>query len=77
MTERRPDLDPDVQLEEELVRERPVPRAAFRGGLGRHLAERDPGYGPRPANLWALVTGYTLAGLLLILVGLLVASGAL
>jgi hypothetical protein len=45
---------------------RPVPAAGFRGALGRHLAERDPGYGPRPARLRALVAGYLGAGGLLI-----------
>jgi hypothetical protein len=45
---------------------RPVPAAAFRGRLGRHLAERDPGYGPRPERLRMIVTGYVGAGGLLI-----------
>jgi len=45
---------------------RPVPPAAFRGRLGRHLAERDPGYGPRPERLRMIVAGYVGAGGLLI-----------
>ena len=77
MTEQGHGLDRDLQLEAELARKRPVPRAAFRGALARHLADRDPGYGPRPANLRALIAGCTLAGLLLILLGLLVATGTL
>jgi len=51
---------------------RPVPPAAFRGRLGRHLAERDPGYGPRPERLRLIVAGYLGAGgLLITLAGLL------
>jgi hypothetical protein len=51
---------------------RPVPAAAFRGRLGRQLAERDPGYGPRPERLRLIVAGYMGAGgLLIALAGLL------
>jgi hypothetical protein len=50
---------------------RPVPGAAFRGALGRRLAERDPGYGPRPDRLRLIVAGYIGAG------GLLIALAAL
>ena len=77
MTEPGPEHERDFPLEAELLRERPVPRVSFRGALGRYLADRDPGYGPRPANLRALVAAYVLVGLLLMLVGLLVASGTL
>jgi hypothetical protein len=45
---------------------RPVPGAGFRGALGRHLAENDLGYGPRPERLRLIVTGYLGAGGLLI-----------
>ena len=45
---------------------RPVPAAAFRGSLRRHLAERDPGYGPRPERLRMIVAGYVGAGGVLI-----------
>lgn len=45
---------------------RPVPAAAFRGRLGRHLAERDPGYGPRPERLRMIVACYIAAGGVLI-----------
>lgn len=51
---------------------RPVPGAAFRGRLGRHLAERDPGYGPRPERLRTIVACYVGAGgVLIALAGLL------
>lgn len=51
---------------------RPVPAAAFRGRLGRHLADTDPGYGPRPERLRLIVAGYLGAGgLLIALAGLL------
>jgi hypothetical protein len=51
---------------------RPVPAAAFRGRLGRHLAERDPGYGPRPERLRMIVACYVGAGgVLIALAGLL------
>ena len=50
---------------------RPVPGAGFRGALGRHLAEHDLGYGPRPERLRLMVAGYLGAG------GLLIALAAL
>lgn len=51
---------------------RPLPAAAFRGRLGRHLADHDPGYGPRPERLRLIVAGYVGAGgLLIALAGLL------
>jgi hypothetical protein len=60
-----------------LDRERPVPGAAFRGALGRALAARDPGYGPRPQNLWRMVAGCVAGGGLLLALGGLQAAGAL
>lgn len=61
------DLDEfDQELESCLRIARPVPPAAFRGRLGRHLAERDPGYGPRPERLRLIAVGYLGAGGLLI-----------
>jgi hypothetical protein len=70
-----PDLDPaDPHLAMHLTLARPVPRAGFRGRLGRHLAGRDPGYGPRPERLRLMVAGYLgTGGLLIVLVGLGVA----
>jgi hypothetical protein len=50
---------------------RPVPGAAFRGALGRSLAARDPGYGPRPERLRLIAASYIGAG------GLLIALAAL
>ncbi len=76
---RQPDeLDPEERwIDERLNRERPVPPAAFRGALGRYVAASDPGFGPRPARLWAMVAAYALTAALLILLGLLQATGAL
>jgi hypothetical protein len=54
------------ELADQLRIARPVPPAAFRGRLGRHLAEHDPGYGPRPERLRLIVAGYIGAGGLLI-----------
>jgi hypothetical protein len=67
------ELDPaEQQVAEGLTIARPVPRAAFRGRLGRHLAERDPGYGPRPERLRTIVACYVGAGgVLIALAGLL------
>lgn len=62
---------PEHDLADRLRFARPVPGAAFRGALGRRLAERDPGYGPRPERLRLIVAGYIGAG------GLLIALAAL
>jgi hypothetical protein len=56
----------EQELADQLRIERPVPPAAFRGRLGRHLDGRDPGYGPRPERLRLIVAGYLGAGGLLI-----------
>ena len=68
-----PDHDLDQPLAEELARGRPTPRGSFRGALGRYLTAADPGYGPRPARLRAVVAAYVFAGLVLILGGLVIA----
>lgn len=68
---------PDPELEDRLARERPVPLAAFRGALGRYLVARDPGYGPRPPQLRAMIAAYVASGLLLMLAGTLQATGVL
>jgi hypothetical protein len=61
------DLDAaDLDLADRLRIARPVPPAGFRGKLGRRLAERDPGYGPRPERLRLMVAGYIGAGGVLI-----------
>jgi hypothetical protein len=79
MTTRNGDTDGfDVQeqdLAARLEEQRPAPRAAFRGALGRYLAAHDPGYGPRPEGLRLMVTRYAGAGAFLIALGLLVAIG--
>jgi hypothetical protein len=56
----------EQELSERLRIARPVPSAGFRGALGRRLAERDSGYGPRPERLRLMVAGYLGAGGLLI-----------
>jgi hypothetical protein len=61
----------DRELAEELRIARPVPGVGFRGRLYRHLADHDPGYGPRPERLRLLVAGYIGAG------GVLIALAAL
>ena len=73
-----PELEPpELELAERLAADRPVPAAEFRGVLGRHLAARDPGYGPRPAHLHAAVWMSLAAGCVLAALGALVAVGAL
>ena len=64
------------ELGDRLSRQRPVPAAGFRGALGRYLAARDPGYGPRPRRLRLIVITCLAAGLLLIGVAALLAVGA-
>ncbi|MGB0092947.1 MAG: hypothetical protein WBP81_10505 [Solirubrobacteraceae bacterium] len=71
-----PEIDPtDRPLAERLDRERPVPVASFRGSLRRYLVEHDPGYGPRPERLRAMVTGYLVGGGVLLALGALYAVG--
>jgi hypothetical protein len=75
----RADLEPDapddlIWLAERLGRERPVPSAAFRGGLRRRLlAGETPGL--RPARLRLLIAGYATVGSLLLLLGAISAAG--
>jgi hypothetical protein len=72
MTEDPTALDsPEQDLADRLRIGRPVPGAGFRGALGRRLAARDPGYGPRPERLRLIAAGYIGAG------GLLIALAAL
>ena len=56
----------DQHLSDRLRMARPVPPAGFRGRLGRHLDQQDPGYSSRPARLRLIVAGYLGAGGLLI-----------
>ena len=58
----------DPELSDRLRMGRPVPPAGFRGRLGRHLEQQDPGYSSRPARLRLIVAGYLGAGGLLIAV---------
>jgi hypothetical protein len=72
------ELDPvDREVAEGLERERPVPAAGFRGALARYLAAADPGFGPRPERLTLMVAAWLLVGLLLMVLGLLQATGSL
>ncbi len=76
------DLDPDLgaperELGDRLEQHRPVPGAGFRGALGRRLAVRDPGYGPRPEQLVPIAGACMGGGLLLIGLAALSATGSL
>jgi len=68
---------PERTLGERLEAGRPLPAAGFRGALGRHLAARDPGYGPRPARLRLITSAYLGASAVLLTLGALQATGAL
>ena len=77
-----PDFDSELspgeaELGQRLQRDRPVPSPAFRGALGRRLARRDPGFGPRPPWLVPVATTCFGGGLVLILLSALGATGAL
>lgn len=74
-----PDFDSDLspgqrELGEQLQSSRPVPSAGFRGALGRRLAERDPGYGPRPDWLVPVASASFGGGLVLIGLAALIAG---
>jgi hypothetical protein len=76
----RDDLEPGsgedlVALGNRLLDARPVPRAAFRGDLGRHLAARSARRRLGTAQLRALIAANGVAGLLLLLVGAVSAAG--
>ena len=76
----RRDLEPDsgedlVALGNRLLDARPVPRAAFRGDLGRRLAASSGHRGLGGAQLRALIAANGLAGLLLLVVGAVSAAG--
>ncbi len=66
----------DSELADQLLRDRPVPGAHFRGALGRHLTRLDPGYGPRPTWLRGAVLALVASGLaVLAMAGLLFVGG--
>ena len=76
----RSDLEPDsgedlVALGNRLLDSRPVPRAAFRGDLGRHLAARSARRRLGGGQLRALIAANAMAGLLLLVVGAFSAAG--
>jgi hypothetical protein len=72
------ELDPpERDLAVRLTDQRPVPGAEFRGILGRHLAARDPGYGPRPGRLRTSVGLYLGAGVGIVVLGALQGMGVL
>jgi hypothetical protein len=72
------ELSPEEeQLAERLSAHRPVPAGGFRGELGRLLAVRDPGYGPRPERLRLIVGCYLGAAIALVALGWLTGVGVL
>lgn len=71
MTDRDP-YEHDV-VARRLEAERPIPGAAFRGDLRRHLVARTPP--ARPARLRLLVAGQLAGGLLLLAVAAVGAVG--
>lgn len=72
------ELEPqDRELGELLQAGRPAAGAGFRGALGRHLAQRDPGYGPRPGRLRTISAAYLGVGLAMMTLGALQAIGVL
>jgi hypothetical protein len=73
-----PALDPQVQMVAEMLEGvRPNPRPGFRGALARRLAERDPGWGPRPEHLWPQAFGLIIVGVVLLLTGALISAGGI
>ncbi len=64
-----------MRLAERLQHERPLPAAAFRGALGRHLATRAGAQPQRPRRLGALIAGFAGSGTLLLVLGALGAAG--
>ena len=76
MSEREFDSEEQATAES-LLAHRPAPNAAFRGALARQLQVLDPGYGPRPERLWIHAGVLAGAGALLVLLGLLVSTGAI
>jgi hypothetical protein len=67
------ELDGMTELEHRLEAERPVPSAAFRGELRRHLVQRARQ--SRPARLRLLIAAYGGAGATLLLVAAVGVTG--
>ena len=79
MNDIRADLEPGmpedvIRLAERLQADCPLPDAAFRGGLRRHLEARSRRL-RTPERVRTLITGYATAGSLLLTVGGLSAGG--
>lgn len=81
----RPEFEQDMspeeseavaRLAERLERQRPVPRAAFRGELRRRLFGTPGERQWRPANLRLHLAAYSGSGILLLLVAALGLAGA-
>jgi hypothetical protein len=75
------ELDPGERNElarviEQLESERPIPRPAFRGELGRRLLRRLEPHRARPRRLRTLITAYAGSGLCLLAVAALGVAGA-
>lgn len=76
--ENRPALETNErELAARMRSARPVPAAAFRGALARHVAELDPRLGPRPARVRLKASAALASGALLIALGALSATGHL
>jgi hypothetical protein len=76
------EIEPELSVRERALAEqlqaaRPVPGAAFRGGLSRHIADHDPGYGTRPRRLRLIASGYFAASALLLALAAFQAAGTL
>jgi hypothetical protein len=78
MVEPEDSLSPeDLMLAASLEARRQAPTPVFRSALSTRLTRQDPGYGHRPARLWAHAGVLAAAGALLVLLGLLVSTGAI
>jgi hypothetical protein len=78
MVEPEDTLSPeDLMLAATLEARRPAPTLTFRGALSRRISSLDRGYGHRPTRLWTHAGVLAGAGALLVLLGLLVSTGAI
>ena len=68
------DSPDSAEIERRLERERPVPRAAFRGELRRRLSADDRGPSPSRLRIW--IGAYALSGVLLLSVAAAGVAGA-
>jgi len=76
MTDELPDLTlGEDELAGRLQSARGLPTPAFRGALGRRLEGEDPGFRPRPGNLWVQVALLALAAVILLGAGVLLSVG--